>query len=346
MRAVFLRKAGELFLDDIPEPSCGEHEVLIRVREAGVCGSDLHYFNDGRIGDHVVIEPHILGHEASGEVVEAGRSVEDLVAGDRVAIEPGVPCMACPQCRGGRYNLCASVRFSGAPPYPGMFRELVSHDARFAVRLPDSVSFVQGALAEPLAVAHNAVTKARLSAGETALVIGAGPIGFSCVEMAAAAGASRIIVSEPLAFRRRAALSLGAGWAVDPFSENLLERVADLTGGRLCDCVFEASGADSAVAEAVRCAGRGGRVVFVGMGKPMAAVPHGEILKKEAEVYGIYRYVNDFGPVVALLAAGKLKGEPWVSHRFSLETIQDAIRTANDPHAEKLKVMVHAGDGK
>jgi L-iditol 2-dehydrogenase len=346
MKAAFLRKAGDLYLDDVPVPRCGTGQVLVRVREVGVCGSDLHYYADGRIGDHVVTEPHVLGHEASGVVVEVGAEVTGLSVGDRVAMEPGVPCLSCPLCREGRYNLCAEVRFSGAPPYPGMFRELVAHDARFVFRLPDGVSFTQGALVEPLAVAHNAAAKARLSPGETVLVTGAGPIGFSCMEMAAAAGASLIIASEPVAFRRSAALALGAGLAFDPSAGDLLERVRHATGGRLVDCVLEASGAETAFSDAVRCVRKGGRVVFIGMGKAVAAFPHAEILKKEATVHGVYRYVNDFPPVISLLAAGRLKGEPWVSHRFALDRIREAITVAGDPRADKLKVMVSMQDGR
>jgi L-iditol 2-dehydrogenase len=340
MKAAFLRKAGELFLDDIPAPACGEASVLVGVREVGVCGSDLHYFNEGRIGDHVVTAPHILGHEASGVVTEVGRAVRGISVGDRVAVEPGVPCLSCALCREGRYNLCLSVAFSGAPPHPGMFREFLAHDARFVHRLPDAVSFTQGALVEPLAVAHNALRRAGLLPGETALVIGAGPIGFSCIEMAGVAGASLILVSEPLAARRRVAAALGAAHVLDPSAGDLPGWVSELTAGRMCDCVLECSGAESAIADSVRCVRKGGRVVFVGMGKSVTAFPHAEVLRREATVLGVYRYANDFAPVIALLAAGKLKGEPWVSHRFPLVRIAEAIGTANDPTAEKLKVMV------
>ena len=193
MKAAYLRKAGELYVaTDVPMPTCTDDSVLINVKEIGVCGSDLHYYAEGRIGDHVVTEPHILGHEAAGIVVEAGRNVRGFTKGDRVSIEPGVPCMSCPVCREGRYNLCESVRFYGAPPYPGMFREYLAHDPRFLVRLPDRVTTTQGALVEPLAVGRNAVRKAAVRPGETVLITGAGPIGFSCIEMARVAGAGRI----------------------------------------------------------------------------------------------------------------------------------------------------------
>jgi L-iditol 2-dehydrogenase len=340
MKAAFLDKPHSLRVEEAARPGCPDDRVLINVREIGLCGSDLHYFNDGRIGDHVVTVPHILGHEASGVVVEVGRAVGGFSPGDRVSIEPGVPCMACPQCREGRYNLCVDVQFTGAPPYQGLFCEFHAHDPRFVYRIPDHVSFTQAALAEPLAVAHNALRRAGLVPGETALVIGAGPIGFSCIEMARIAGAATVMAVEPLAHRREVALRIGADHALDPGAGSLPEMVAALTGGRMCDCVFEASGSEAGIAAALRCVRRGGRVVYIGMGREMVSMPHAEILRREATVLGVYRYANDFRPVIALLSAGKIDAKAWVSHRFPLARVAEAFGLANDPGAGALKVMV------
>lgn len=340
MKAAFLKRAGEIAVEEVPRPECPPDMVLVNVKEIGICGSDLHYFNEGRIGDHVVTAPHVLGHEAAGVIVEVGRNVTAFREGDRVSIEPGVPCLSCELCREGHYNLCPDVHFTGAPPYHGMFRDYLAHDPRFVYRIPDHVSYTQAALAEPLSVAHNAVARARLRPGETALVLGAGPIGFSCIEMARVAGAAAVIVSEPLEFRRGVALTIGADHVVDPASVALPDAVCELTSGRMCDCVFEASGAESAIADALRCVRRGGRVVYIGMGTAIAGIPHAEILRREATISGIYRYVNDFRPVIALLAAGRIDAEAWVSHRFPLSRIGEAIAVANDPAADKLKVMV------
>jgi L-iditol 2-dehydrogenase len=340
MKAAFLKKPGVLVVEEVPRPECGPDQVLVNVREVGVCGSDLHYFNEGRIGDHVVVEPHVLGHEASGVVAGVGANVKTVAVGDRVSIEPGVPCGECGLCREGRYNLCEKVRFTGAPPYHGLFREYVCHDPRWVHKVPDGVSFTEAALVEPLAVGHNAVHKARLLPGETALVLGAGPIGFSCIEMLRAAGAAMILASEPLAFRREVATKVGADRVFDPARGPLADFVREATGGRMCDCVIEASAADAAIADAVHCVRRGGRVVFVGMGKAMVEIPHAQVLKKEAAITGVYRYVNDFRPVIELLAAGKLHPATWVSHRLPLARIGEAFAIANDPGRDKLKVMV------
>jgi L-iditol 2-dehydrogenase len=341
MRAAFLRRAGELYMDEVAEPPCPEDGVLVRIREIGICGSDLHYFNEGRIGDHVVADPHILGHEASGIVVELGRAVRGFTVGDRVSIEPGIPCLSCEACRRGRYNLCTELRFSGAPPHHGMFREVIAHDPRFLCKLPDSVSFTQGALVEPLSVAHNAVRKAAILPGDSVLITGAGPIGLSCVEMARAAGAAQIVVSDLKAHRRSCASALGADLALDPAAGDLAAAVSAFTGGRMVDCAIEASGNEQAMGDTIRCIRRGGRVVFVGLGKECASIPHAELLLREAVISGVYRYANDFRPVIELLAAGKLRGEPWVSHRYPFAEVAKAFETANDQTNEALKVLVY-----
>jgi L-iditol 2-dehydrogenase len=341
MKAAFLRRAGDFYLEDVAKPIREKGKVLVHVKEIGVCGSDLHYFNEGRIGDHVVTVPHVLGHEASGVVEEVGEGVTGLVPGDRVSIEPGVPCMACESCLGGRYNLCLDVRFSGAPPYQGMFREYLTHEPGFLHKLPDAVSFTQGALVEPLAVAHNALRKAASKPGDFLLVTGAGPIGLSCVEMARVSGAARIIVSDRYAHRRKAAAALGADLVLDPAGGGLVEAIRDFTGGRMVDCAIEASGSEAAIGDALHSIRKGGRVVFIGMGKEEQRIPHAEIIRKEATVQGVYRYANDFRPVIDLLAAGMLKGLPWVSHRLPLSDIVEAMRLANDPLVETLKVVVY-----
>ena len=271
--------------------------------------------------------------------MQAGSRAGDLAPGDRVTVEPGLPCLACPRCLEGRYNLCPQVRFLGAPPNPGAFRELLAHDARFVYRLPDSVSFTQGALVEPLAVAHNAVTRAGVRAGDTVMVVGSGAIGFSCLEMALAAGAARVLISDVQDGRLATAARLGAV-PINARTERVAPRVAELTGGRLCDCAFEASGSEAGIADALRAVRKGGRVALIGLGLAEARLPYAEILKKEASVYGVYRYANDYRPVLDLLAAGRLKAETWVSHRFPLSDIVRALDMAADPGVAKLKMMI------
>ena len=344
MKAAFLSEPGTIYIEDIPKPACGPDQVLIQIKAAGLCGSDLHYFREGRIGDHIIREPHILGHESAGIIAEVGDRVQGFVPGDRVAVEPGVPCLACELCLNGNYNLCSDVQFMGAPPYPGTFREFLVHDPKFVFKLPDSVSLDQGALMEPVSVAYNALLKADAGGGKSLLIIGAGPIGLACLEMARALGAAPVIVSEPDGYRREVVLKMGADMAIDPRNEDLVDSVNRATGGAFCDSVIEASGADEEIVNAVLALKKGGSVALVGMGKEITSFPLLQVLKKEATIRGIYRYANFYRPVLSMLEAGSINGETWVSHRFNLEDIEEAIRVAEDPNADSLKMIITMGD--
>jgi len=188
MVAAFLERARVLSVHEIDRPMCGNDEVLVRIHSTGICGSDLHYYKEGRVGTNVITDPLVLGHESSGEVVGIGSEVSHVILGDRVTIEPGVPCLKCEFCLAGRYNLCNSVKFIGAPPYHGTFREYVNHKGLFVHKLPDSVSYEEGACVEPLAVGFHSVSRAGIRPGEKVLITGAGPIGLIAMMFARLAG--------------------------------------------------------------------------------------------------------------------------------------------------------------
>ena len=299
MMAAFLDKPGHLYLEQVPVPECGEAEVLIRVHEVGICGSDLHYYKEGRVGDNVVRLPRTSwGTSARGSSCRAsGVPGTWPPPGDRVTVEPGLPCLACPRCLEGRYNLCPQVRFLGAPPNPGAFRELLADDARFVYRLPDSVSFTAGALAEPLAVGYNAAQTAESRRADRVIVLGAGAIGLSCLEMARPPG---LPPSWSASCRRASWPSPGARGVpqINPRPRRPGRQVRVATGGRLVDCAIEASGSPHRPTPSVPLR-KGGRVALVGLG--LAEVPHAEILKKEAVIAGVYRYANQYRPVIELL---------------------------------------------
>ncbi len=346
MKAAFLEKPGKIVIQEIPAPGCGDEQVLIRIREIGLCGSDLHYFKDGRIGDHLVRQPHVLGHESSGEVVEVGKNVKQLRPGDRVSIEPGVPCLSCEHCREGHYNLCTGVRFLGVPHFMGAFREYIAYDPRFVYGVPDGVSFTAAALVEPLAVGYNATQKCGVTPGGSVLILGAGAIGMSCLEMARQMGAATIIVSDPLEHKLAIARRIGATHGFNPDREDLVEKVREVSGGRMVDCAIEASGTPQSVRQSILAIRKGGRVALVGMGMDKVEVPHTEILKKEAVIAGVYRYRNQYRPVIELLKAGRLRVEEWATHRFPLERLQEAMEAANDPSVPKVKIMIVTGPGE
>jgi L-iditol 2-dehydrogenase len=250
MRVSVLRGAGDLAVEERPDPTPAPHEVLVRVVSVGVCGSDVHYFEHGRIGSHVVDSPLVLGHEASGEVVGVGSSVTRLSVGQRVSIEPGVPDFSCGQCLAGRYNLCEDMRFFATPPIDGAFAELVTVHEQFAHPVPDALSDDAAALLEPLSVGLWACRRGAVGAGSRVLVTGAGPVGLVAAQSALALGAASVIVTDVNEHRLTMAEELGATGAVDvsstPVSESGLE----------VDVLLECSGHPAATADALRVVAR------------------------------------------------------------------------------------------
>ena len=237
MKALVLNSPLDLAVRDVPDPGApGPGEVRVSVRSVGICGSDIHYYEHGRIGDFVLREPMILGHEAAGVVDAVGEGVESLSPGDAVAMEPGVPCGACRECRIGRYNLCKDVRFWATPPHDGVLAEYVLHPAALTFRLPGHLTTEEGALMEPLAVGVHACERGGVRPGCVVAINGAGTIGCVTLMAALAYGASQVIVADVIPARLERARELGAAAVVDARSESLAEAVMSATGGRGGGC--------------------------------------------------------------------------------------------------------------
>ncbi|WP_276281598.1 NAD(P)-dependent alcohol dehydrogenase [Halorussus caseinilyticus] len=343
MRTAVLSEPGRLAVEDRPRPDPAPDEVLVAVGEVGICGSDVHYYEHGRIGDYVVEDPLILGHESAGEVVEVGEAVADLEPGDRVALEPGVPCRRCDHCKRGEYNLCPDVTFMATPPDDGAFAEYVAWPADFAYRLSESVSTREGALCEPLSVGIHVARRGEVGVGDSVLITGAGPIGLLAMEAARAAGATEIYVSDVVDTKLRRAADRGADATIDPREENLGSAVADLTDGAGADVVLEASGAESAITGSLDAVRRGGTVVFVGLADE-AEVPLDvlDIVDDELDVRGSFRYRNTYPTAIELLADGAVDAAGIVDFEAPLDEVDDAFRRAMDP--ETVKGMVTLGD--
>lgn len=332
MIAAYLESAGVLSIRDVGQPQCGSDEALIRVAATGICGSDLHYFREGRIKDNIITEPLVLGHESAGEVVAVGSEVNHLRPGDRVTIEPGVPCLQCEFCLSGRYNLCDDVRFLGAPPTHGTFRELITHKALFVHKLPDCASFDEGACVEPLAVGFHASERAGIRPGDRVLVTGSGTIGLVCMLFARISGA-QVTMADMDAYRLNIARQMGADDTIN-VTESALPSTA-------FDCIVEATGNPAIYPTVIDALAKGGRVAVVGMSNEAPSVDLTALMRKEAVIRTVYRYANCFQPVLRLLAAGKIDVNPIVSHRFPLNRIADAFELAGDPSRDKMKVMVN-----
>ena len=322
-----------LRMEERPVPTPGPDEVLVRVRSVGVCGSDIHYFEHGRIADFIVEAPLVLGHESSGTVVAVGDGVEDIALGSTVAMEPGVPCGSCEQCRAGRYNLCPDVQFFATPPVDGTFCEYVVLPRAFAHPVPDHVSFDAAALVEPLSVGVWACRKANVRVGSRVLVTGAGPVGVMAALVARAHGASAVTLSDTNPDRLAFASHLGFA-TIDP-------RAVDLPSAVAVDVLLECSGASAAIDAGIRSVAPAGIVVLVGMSPDtMVALPVGVIQGRELWVTGTFRYAHTYPTAIDLVASGRIDLDALVSRAFPLEEAEEALTySRRDPAA--MKVMVH-----
>ncbi len=330
-RAAVLYAPGDLRVEERPMPEPGPREVLVEIAAVGVCGSDVHYYEHGRIGPFVVREPLILGHESAGRVVELGSEASRHAVGDRVTLEPGVPCGRCRECRAGRYNLCRDVRFFATPPVDGAFADFVTIHEDFAFALPDSVSDVAGALMEPLSVGIWACRKAGVTAGDRVLVTGAGPIGLLAMQVALAFGATEVAISDVNELRLAAAERMGATRVLQAGSDEPDE----------VDVLIECSGHPTAVAAGIEAVRPAGTAVLVGMGpEPTSELPVALIQTSELWVTGTFRYANTYPVALALAANERVDVGALITGHYELEDTEDALNAARTD-AGSIKVMVH-----
>lgn len=320
MVALVLEKAGQLSLREIELPAgVGPRDVRIAIDTVGICGSDVHYYQHGAIGQFVVHAPMVLGHEAAGRVVEVGSEVEHLVVGDRVCMEPGVPDPQSRASRLGMYNLDPAVRFWATPPVHGCLTPFVVHPAAYTFKLPENVSFAEGAMVEPLAVGMHAATKARIKPGDLAVVMGAGPIGMVTALAALAGGCSRVVMTDVLQPKLDLAATLGPITPVNVAHESVSEVVKELTDGWGADIVFEASGNARSVASVFDPLCPGGTIVLIGM--PGAPVPLDIVAAqvKEASIETVFRYAHMYPRALALMGSGKIDVKPLITDTFSFQ---------------------------
>lgn len=341
MRALVLERIRELSLRDIDLPLVvGPGDVRIEVDTVGVCGSDVHYYTHGRIGPFIVNAPMVLGHEAAGTVVETGSDVTGLKVGDRVCMEPGVPDLASRATRLGLYNVDPSVTFWATPPVHGCLTRHVVHPAAFTFRLPDNVSFAEGAMVEPFAVGLQAAVKARITPGDLAVVTGAGPIGIMVALAALAGGCSRVIIADLLPEKLAIAQSYPGVTGVNIRTEALAEVVARETGGWGADIVFEASGSPRAFDGMFGLARPGGCAVLVGMPVEPVAFDVVGAAAKEIRIETVFRYANVFDRALAMIASGKVDLKPLITRTFSFEESIAAFERAAEGRPGDVKLQI------
>lgn len=323
----------------IPVPS--ENEVLVKVEYVGICGSDLHYYEAGRIGNFVVKPPFVLGHEAGGTVVEVGNKVTHLKAGDRVALEPGKTCGHCEHCKEGKYNLCEDVVFFATPPVDGVFQEYVAHEAGLCFKLPDNVSTMEGALIEPLAVGMHAANQGGAHLGQTAVVAGAGCIGLCTLLSLKAMGVSKVIVVDVMQKRLEKALELGADYVINGREENTVERILELTEGKGADLGIETAGTQITAGQLIQAAKKGAVIVFVGYSASgEMTLPIGMALDKELTFKTVFRYRNIYPMAIEAVAAGRIPIRNIVTDYFELDDIKNALDSCVHNKADIVKGVI------
>ncbi len=326
-RCLYLDQHHQLTLvsEAIPKPK--PDEVLVAIKANGICGSDIHFFKEGRLGNFVVDRPYIPGHEASGEIAACGHLVKHVSPGDKVVLEPGIPCGRCSVCRGGRYNLCPDVIFLSAPPVNGTFCDYLTIRADAVFKMPDHLSFADAAMAEPAAVAIHAVNRASFSPGASALIVGAGPIGLMTLQAFMAAGGGQADCLDLQEKRLAVADGLGAG-RFDAGSSNRY------------DVVFDTSGSAKACAALFSHARPGACVVQVGWPAGNDVTMNiADFIEKELDYVGVNRYANAFPTAIQWLADGRIKTKPLLTHTFTLEEAPEAFKKASES-VDVIKAIV------
>jgi D-xylulose reductase len=341
MKAVVLEKKGLITIRDMPVVgTMTPGSVRIRVKNVGVCGSDVHYYTHGRIGHYAVNAPMILGHEAAGEVVEVGSDVKDLKPGDRVCMEPGIPNAKSRASKLGLYNLDPDVIFWATPPVHGCLIEEVIHPAEYTYKLPETMSLPEGAMVEPLAIGLQAAKKARISPGDVAVVVGAGTIGIMCALSALAGGCSQVFIVDSKKEKLAIAGSYDGITPIDFTRQNAVQIVKDATGGWGAEVLMEASGAPAVYPGFIDYACPGGKVVLVGI--PIDPVPFdiGGIQGKELDFASVFRYANIYPRAINLIGAGKIDVKRLISKVYPLDKAVEAFDEAARLEPNIVKIMI------
>lgn len=341
VQALVLERQKELALRDIDLPmDVAPGSVKIRINTVGVCGSDVHYYTHGKIGPFVVRAPMVLGHEAAGTVVEVGEGVTHLAVGDRVCMEPGIPDPDSRAARLGMYNVDPAVTFWATPPVHGCLTPHVVHPANYTFKLPDTVSFAEGAMVEPFAVGMQAADKARIAPGDTGLVIGAGPIGIMVALAALAGGCARVVVADLAQPKLDIAAQYQGIIPVNVGETDLVAEINRLTGDWGADVVFECSGAPQAYANLMELPRPRGRCVLVGM--PVEAVPFdvSAAAVREIEFATVFRYAHQYDRAIQLMASGKVDLKPLISETFAFRNAIAAFERAAEGRPADVKLQI------
>ncbi|KAJ9628742.1 hypothetical protein H2203_002644 [Taxawa tesnikishii (nom. ined.)] len=339
-----LEKAGSVKFEDRPVPELkSPYDVIVNVKYTGICGSDVHYWTHGSIGHFVVKDPMVLGHESSGIVHKVGDKVQTLKVGDRVCMEPGIPCRRCNRCKEGKYNLCPDMAFAATPPYDGTLAKYYALPEDFCYKLPEDMPLEYGALVEPLSVGVHIVKQAGIKTGDSVVVFGAGPVGLLCCAVAKAFGASKIVAvdinEDRLAFATKYAATQTFRSQRESAEDSAARLIKECELGPGADAVIDASGAEPCIQTSIHALRTGGTYVQGGMGKSDITFPIMAMCTKELNVKGSFRYgANDYATAVDLLKSGKVSVKELITGRVSF---RDAEKAFEDVKAAKgIKIII------
>lgn len=341
MKSAVMINKQEIEVQSVPMPEITCDEVLIRVKAVGICGSDLHYYEMGKIGDVEVEMPFVLGHEAAGVVVQTGEAVENVKEGDRVAIEAGVPCMECEFCRQGRYNLCPDLKFLATPPIDGVFSEYVAYPAKWVYPLPEGMTEIEGALIEPLAVGMHAAEISEAQLGDTAFIFGCGCIGLMTLKALKSRGVSQIYMCDVVTSRMEKAVELGATAVFHGAEDDIVSAVRKATQERGVDCVFEMTGSPKCLDKTADVMKAGGMIVLVGLGSEGRMVFDFEkLIWKEGRIATCFRYRNIYPKAIRAISAGLIQVEDVISDIVSLEEVPEAMKVNISNKGNTIKTVI------
>ena len=360
--AAVLHGAHDLRIQPQKTIAPGPDEVQIRIRATGICGTDMHYYHSGKNGVFVVRQPLVLGHEAAGEIAAVGSNVtQNFEIGDRVVIEPQRPCKECDVCLTGRYNICPRLKFTGSasvdPPIQGSLQQLYNHPAPFVHKIPNTISFEEGALLEPLSVALHAIRRSGLKIGQSVLILGAGAIGLLCSSLARASGASRVGIVDIDQSRLDFAMAKNgshqatatASYRIDlpkandtkeDFASHIAQEILQSKGLGAADIVFECTGVESCCNIGIRCTAPGGKVVLVGMGSPTQSLSVGVAAAREVDLLAVWRYMNTFQTAIDLVHSGQVHLRPLITHTYELSDAAKALEVTLSKPASLVKCVI------
>ncbi len=341
MRALVLEQKGKLSLREFAVDSAfGPNDVRIRTHTVGICGSDVHYYTHGKIGPFVLNAPMILGHEAAGTIIEVGAEVHDLKVGDRVCMEPGVPDPNSRASKLGIYNVDPAVQFWATPPVHGCLVAEIVHPARFAFRLPETVSFAEGAMVEPFAIGMQAALRARIQPGDIAVVCGAGPIGMMVALAALAGGCAKVLVTDVAQPKLDIIAKYQGIETVNLRQQTARDYILGMTGGWGADVVIECSGNAAAIMDLPNLVRPGGAIVLVGMPVEPVAFDIVGLQAKEARIETVFRYANIYDRAINLLGSGRVDLKPLISATYRFDESITAFERAAEHRPTDVKIQI------